>query len=245
VSEPGTDRRGVGHDAGAAVVRPLTRAAHRRCSRPGCPAPARASLAFSYPSREVWIDPLGEASPQSYDLCVGHAARTQPPRGWQLRDRRPVEDQVTAEGSAAPVALDSEQTVAVLAAALRAVPDLPADGEVSEEADVARAPIEPAPASDDDPSPVVGHGAVLPASETPPPEPAPPHPHRGEPVDEDASSEPLPFEPADADHVGQPLLFEDDPDQVTAAPPATPKPILAARPRLTPPPARGDRAADW
>jgi hypothetical protein len=205
---------------------------------------------FSYVSREVWIDPLGDEAPQSYDLCVGHAARTQPPRGWQLRDRRPVEDQVTAEGSSAPVALDSEQTVAVLAAALRAVPDLPPEREVpdhgaDDDADVARAPIEPAPASDDDPSPVVGHGAALPASEASPPEPSPPDPHRGEPVDEDASTEPLPFEPAGAGHVGQPLLFEADPDQVAAAPPTGPKPILAARPRLTPPPARGDRAADW
>jgi hypothetical protein len=127
VIEPGEDRRGVGHDAGDAVVRPLTRAAQRPCARPGCPAPAGASLLFSYASREVWLDRLGEPSPQAYDLCAGHAARTQAPRGWELRDRRPADERGAPDGGARSSTLGGEETVALLAAALRAVPDLPSD----------------------------------------------------------------------------------------------------------------------
>jgi hypothetical protein len=186
VIEPGEGRRGVGHDAGDAVVRPLTRAASRPCARPGCPAPAGASLVFSYASREVWLDRLGEPSPQTYDLCAGHAARTQAPRGWELRDRRPVEERSAPDGAARPTSLGGEETVALLAAALRAVPDLPPepspamaapDPEVGiddgppadepatvapsvEEPAVQRAGEEDGTVPEDEPSPVVGHGAA-------------------------------------------------------------------------------------
>jgi hypothetical protein len=178
VIEPGEGRRGVGHDAGDAVVRPLTRAAQRPCARPGCPAPAGASLVFSYASREVWLDRLGEPSPQAYDLCAGHAARTQAPRGWELRDRRPADERGAPDGGARSSTLGGEETVALLAAALRAVPDLPVDASdaPSVAAPTADEPtVEPAdelPAADepsseehgtvpeDEPSPVVGHGVA-------------------------------------------------------------------------------------
>lgn len=110
-----------------AVVRPLARAAERPCVRPGCPAPARASLSFRYQSREAWLERLSEEPrPESYDLCSAHAGRTNPPHGWQLRDRRPREEQVAGEPPTAPAGLGGEQTVAVLAAALRSVPTGPA-----------------------------------------------------------------------------------------------------------------------
>jgi hypothetical protein len=87
--------------------------------------------------------------PQSYDLCAPHAARTQPPHGWRLEDRRPVDEQTVTEVGGRPAApIGGEQTVAVLAAALRAVPDLPAS------------PDEPVTVTEDAPSPVLGHGAA-------------------------------------------------------------------------------------
>lgn len=106
-----------------AVVRPLSRVAQRPCARPGCPAPARATLTFTYHDQVAVIDRLLErAEPQTYDLCASHASRTRPPHGWTLRDRRPEEERKHSVPPSLPVDLGSERTVAVLAAALRAVP---------------------------------------------------------------------------------------------------------------------------
>lgn len=120
--------------------------------RPGCPAPAQATLSFRYASREAWIGRLSaEPSPEAYDLCGGHATRTQPPHGWQLRDQRPREEQV--EEPAAPQEppdLGGEDTVAVLAAALRAVPET---SPTVPGPPPARTDAEPLP--EDDPSPVL------------------------------------------------------------------------------------------
>ncbi|MCZ7526852.1 MAG: DUF3499 domain-containing protein [Acidimicrobiia bacterium] len=61
----------------------------RLCVRPDCPAPARASLAYEYGARTVWVDELvAEPSPSSYDLCERHAACLRVPHGWELVDRR-------------------------------------------------------------------------------------------------------------------------------------------------------------
>ncbi len=98
------------------VVRPLSRAADRRCSRPGCPTPARTTLTFQYGERRAVLAPLAEDSnPEAYDLCAEHADRTGPPHGWTLEDERPA-DPVRAPD---PDTLGSERTVAVLAAALQ------------------------------------------------------------------------------------------------------------------------------
>ncbi len=108
-----------------AVVRPLSRAAGRPCARPGCPSPARATLSFRYATREAWLEALGEApSLATYDLCAQHADKTRPPSGWALVDQRPVEDE--AAPVVVPDEIGGERTIAVLAAALRAVPDAPA-----------------------------------------------------------------------------------------------------------------------
>lgn len=108
-----------------AVVRPLSSVAPRPCARPGCPSPARATLTFAYAQREAWIERLHDTSePQAYDLCATHAARTCPPHGWTLRDRRPEEERLPDTPPVTPADLGGERTVAVLAAALRAVPDV-------------------------------------------------------------------------------------------------------------------------
>lgn len=110
--------------AHVAVVRPLSRVAQRRCARPACPGPASATLRFDYARREAWLDALLETpDPQSYDLCATHVGRTHAPYGWRLRDRRSEDDRRTDAPPATPADLGGERTVAVLAAALRAVPD--------------------------------------------------------------------------------------------------------------------------
>jgi hypothetical protein len=124
-----------------AVVRPLARAAERSCVRPGCPAPAQASLTFRYASREAWLERLTvEPTPEAYDLCSSHAARTQPPHGWQLRDRRPREEQLPQPEPPPRRDLGGEDTVAVLAAALRAVPEPRDDAPGREQATTPTAP---------------------------------------------------------------------------------------------------------
>ena len=102
------------------VVRPLSRAAARRCSRPGCPTPATATLAFRYDQQQATLVPLlDDSGPETYDLCGDHADRTRPPHGWQLRDDRPDEPEADTPDASD---LGSQHTVAVLAAALRGEP---------------------------------------------------------------------------------------------------------------------------
>jgi hypothetical protein len=62
---------------------------NRRCARPGCADAATTTLSYVYAQRVVWLDDLvAEDHPANHDLCDRHADRTQPPRGWELRDRR-------------------------------------------------------------------------------------------------------------------------------------------------------------
>lgn len=69
----------------------------RRCARPGCGHSADTTLSFDYRSRQVWLDDLAaDDSPANHDLCRRHADRTQPPKGWALRDRR-SDEQIVAE----------------------------------------------------------------------------------------------------------------------------------------------------
>jgi PAS domain-containing protein len=128
---------GVGPDA---AHRSLPRAVVRPCSRPSCTTPAAATLTFRYGTREAWIERLADrVDPQSYDLCVTHAARTHPPEGWQLRDRRPEGERRPAEPHPTPVDLGGDRTVAVLAAALRSVPDPVSEDAVAGPTEVDRA----------------------------------------------------------------------------------------------------------
>lgn len=61
----------------------------RHCVRPGCGAPATASLTYHYASSTVWLDDItGEADPARWDLCALHADGLTVPRGWTREDRR-------------------------------------------------------------------------------------------------------------------------------------------------------------
>lgn len=101
--------------ATSGVVQPLSRAAARRCSRPGCPTPATATLTFAFGDRLAVLATLEpDGGPETYDLCRDHADRTSPPLRWTLRDDRPED----LEEVPPPEDLGSAHTVAVLAAAL-------------------------------------------------------------------------------------------------------------------------------
>ena len=100
-----------------AVVRPLARAGGRTCARPGCPAPASATLIFDYPARHASLGVLDDRFlPESYDLCGHHADRTGAPIGWLFEDLRP-------DGMRPAPAPDDATTVDILTRALRADSD--------------------------------------------------------------------------------------------------------------------------
>ena len=60
------------------------------CSKPGCANPGTALLGYDYASKQAYVDdpPPGEPSPHVYVLCTPCAERLNPPRGWDLIDRR-------------------------------------------------------------------------------------------------------------------------------------------------------------
>lgn len=120
-------------------------AQHRRvCARPGCAAPAEATLAFVYDQRIAVLAALAvEPVPQAYDLCARHAARTRAPRGWSFDDRRPRGGPVVHAATTTSADLGGDRTVAVLAAALRAVPDPVSEDALAPAAEAARVPTRP------------------------------------------------------------------------------------------------------
>ncbi len=57
----------------------------RRCSRPGCGAPAIATLRYDYAARMATINQLERGDdPHSWDLCERHLSRQTVPEGWGL-----------------------------------------------------------------------------------------------------------------------------------------------------------------
>ena len=57
----------------------------RRCSRPGCPHYAVATLTYVYSDSTAVVGPLATVrEPHTWDLCLGHASRITAPRGWEL-----------------------------------------------------------------------------------------------------------------------------------------------------------------
>lgn len=62
----------------------------RHCARPGCGAPAAATMTYDYRSRTVWLDnPGAEPDPAAaWGLCRPHAENLRVPMGWAREDRR-------------------------------------------------------------------------------------------------------------------------------------------------------------
>jgi hypothetical protein len=64
---------------------------YRLCARPGCGAPATATLRFQSTAREAWLVAIDQDAPRAEgDLCTPHAEALVLPRGWTLRDERPL-----------------------------------------------------------------------------------------------------------------------------------------------------------
>ena len=83
---------------------------HKRlCARPGCGAPAAATLRFQPTRREAWLVALDETRTEG-DLCARHAGGLVLPRGWQLHNDL-MADQATADRDpSAPAPLVAEVT---------------------------------------------------------------------------------------------------------------------------------------
>jgi len=82
----------------------------RLCARPGCGAPATATLRFQSTQRQAWLVELDENAARTQgDLCSRHAAALVLPRGWVLHDERapatwsPVANGTTADKESARV----------------------------------------------------------------------------------------------------------------------------------------------
>lgn len=59
------------------------------CVRPGCGAPASATLTYDYGARIVWLDDLGgDRHPWVWGMCPAHADGLRVPEGWIREDRR-------------------------------------------------------------------------------------------------------------------------------------------------------------
>jgi hypothetical protein len=89
---------------------------HRRlCARPGCGAPAAATLRFQPTQREAWlVDLEDDAARTEGDLCARHAAGLVLPRGWQLHNNlsSPLGDAPPPVVRVAPVRRERGNSVA-------------------------------------------------------------------------------------------------------------------------------------
>lgn len=71
----------------------------RTCARPLCNMPSAVVLLFDYGGRHVVLDWVpAQRNPNLLEVCVDHADRFSPPRGWTLSDERlvvrPIPDQL-------------------------------------------------------------------------------------------------------------------------------------------------------
>jgi hypothetical protein len=78
----------------------------RLCARPGCGAPATATLRFQPTLRQAWLVDLDESAARTQgDLCRRHATALVLPRGWELHDQRtsgPRLVEATSAGNGSP-----------------------------------------------------------------------------------------------------------------------------------------------
>jgi len=81
--------------------------AKRQCARFGCSAPAVATFTFDSGARTVWLDIPAAGAARAGELCERHARALQPPRAWQVVDRRSEPEPSAAPAPKAGV-LDAE-----------------------------------------------------------------------------------------------------------------------------------------
>ncbi len=58
------------------------------------------TIGYDPVSCQVWLDPLGSGPPPAQMLCLDHAERLQPPRGWVVVDRRSAQTVIVAPSNA-------------------------------------------------------------------------------------------------------------------------------------------------
>jgi hypothetical protein len=122
------------------------------CARPGCGAPAAATLRFQPTQREAWLVDLdADAARTEGDLCARHAAGLVLPRGWQLHNALTTQPavasrpEVPAETSARPTRRKSVARARRRRSATAAV-ELPGLTAVNDDDQLERAPdAQPAP----------------------------------------------------------------------------------------------------
>ncbi len=68
------------------------------CRRPGCGRTAAVAIRYDPVSCQLWLDPVGPDDRHGQLLCLDHAERLSPPRGWVVVDRRGAQTAIrTAE----------------------------------------------------------------------------------------------------------------------------------------------------
>ena len=78
-----------------AVTGPVASRVVRRCSRPGCGAPAVVLLGFDAARSLAWFAPLDDSGAlHGSELCHRHASSMVVPKGWWLDDRRVASPQL-------------------------------------------------------------------------------------------------------------------------------------------------------
>jgi hypothetical protein len=127
---------------------------HRRlCARPGCGAPAAATLRFQPTQREAWLVDLDDdAARTEGDLCARHAAGLVLPRGWNLHN-----DLAEVRGEATESRAPVRRPRAPSGARTRRRPDAPSAVELPGLSVVAAHAPEPAaePEPEPEPAPLV------------------------------------------------------------------------------------------
>lgn len=99
---------------------------YRQCSRPGCRAPAVATLRYNYRASRATVTSLGPGvDPHSWDLCGRHVERLTVPSGWDLvrEDEAATGVPGILDGGTADTSDFTDEELQVLAEALEAVAD--------------------------------------------------------------------------------------------------------------------------
>lgn len=69
------------------------------CRRPGCTKAAAVTIHYDPVSCQLWLDPITVADRSAQTLCLDHAERLSPPKGWVVVDRRGAQTTIVSVAS--------------------------------------------------------------------------------------------------------------------------------------------------
>ena len=72
------------------------------CRRPGCTKVAAVTIRYDPVSCQLWLDPISAADRSVQSLCLDHAERLSPPRGWIVVDRRGLQTTIVTTPPVTP-----------------------------------------------------------------------------------------------------------------------------------------------